>query len=120
MTSEALETLRKRSTWCPGGHYVDAGTIVDHVRHLCAACILRETLGAPRIGAEVELDGRAWRVKGYGFRRLDGLTRCAAELHRHYRGQTIREHISAARLVDVLASADSSRAKTLPSENGEA
>lgn len=120
MTCDAIETLRKRSTWCPGGHYVDAGTIVDHVRHLCAACILRETLGAPRIGAEVDLDGLTWRVKGYGFRRIDGRTRCAAELHRHHRGQTIREHISAARLVDVLALADSSRAKTLPLENGDA
>ena len=120
MTSEALRTLRKRSTWCSGGHYVDAGLIVDHVRHLCAACVLRETLGAPRIGAEVELDGSTWRVKGYGFRHLDGMVRCAAEIHRHFRGQTIREHISAARLVDVLASADSASVKTLPLENGDA
>ena len=115
MTSEALETLRKRSTWCAGGHYVDAGLIVDHVGHLCAACILRETLGAPRIGAEVELGGYTWRVKGYSFRHLGGMVRCAAEIHRHYRGQTVREHLSAVRLAKVVESAE-----TLPTENGEA
>lgn len=115
MTSEALETLRQRSTWCSGGHYVDAGTIVDHVRHVCAACILRETLGAPRIGAEVELDGEAWRVKGYGFRHLGGMMRCAAEIHRHYHGQTLREYISAVRLARIAEFT-----QTLPIENGDA
>jgi len=115
MTSEALQTLRQRSPWCAGGHYVDAGLIVDYAGHLCAACILRETLGAPRIGAEVEVGGRLWRVKGYGFRHLGGMMRCAAEIHRHYHGQTVREHISAVRLAKLVEIT-----KTLPLENGDA